>query len=119
MKTNVRMAAVIAGIVLTTGALAACSSSEPADTAASAIDAASSAAAAGEEAGSPDMVALCDQMVADGLSPDDATALAEENGYVARVGTIDGAPQAVTMDFRTDRFTFDVENGVVVACTYG
>jgi len=66
-----------------------------------------------------DMVTLCEQMVADGLSPEDATALAESNGFVARVGTIDGEPQAVTMDFREDRFTFEVADGVVVGCTYG
>lgn len=72
------------------------------------------------EAGSdPAMIALCDQMVAEGLSPEDATALAEQNGYIARVGTIDGEPQAVTMDYRLDRFTFEVADGVVVACQYG
>ena len=65
------------------------------------------------------MHALCDRMVADNLSPDDATALAEASGYVARVGVIDGVPQAVTMDFREDRFTFEVTEGVVTACTYG
>jgi len=67
----------------------------------------------------PAMIALCEEMVADGLSPEDATALAEQNGYVARVGTIDGEPQAVTMDYRLDRFTFEVADGVVVACQYG
>lgn len=72
------------------------------------------------EAGSdPAMIALCDQMFAEGLSPEDAAALAEQNGYVARVGTIDGEPQAVTMDYRLDRFTFEVADGVVVACQYG
>ena len=41
----------------------------------------------------PAMLALCDQMIADGLTSAEATALAEENGYTARVGTIDGEPQ--------------------------
>ena len=100
--------------------LAGCSSSDDAASApASAIEAASSAAAAAGAAGNADMEALCAQMVADGLSPEEATALAESNGYVARVGTIDGEPQAVTMDFREDRFTFEVQGGAVVACTYG
>lgn len=67
----------------------------------------------------PAMVALCDQMVADAMTVDDATALAEANGYTARVGSIDGEPQAVTMDYRLDRFTFDVVDGVVTACQYG
>ncbi len=67
----------------------------------------------------PEMQALCAQMVAEGLSPEAATALATENGYVARVGMLEGEPQAVTMDLREDRFTFEVTGGVVVACTYG
>ncbi len=69
--------------------------------------------------GTPDMRALCDQMIAEALSPEAATSLAEENGYTARVGSIDGVPQAVTMDFREDRFTLDVAAGVVTGCTYG
>ena len=86
----------------------------------SASDPARSEEATMVEAGSdPAMLALCDQMVADGLTVDEATALAEQNGYIARVGTIDGEPQAVTMDYRIDRFTFDVADGVVIACQYG
>lgn len=70
-------------------------------------------------AGTPEMQALCDQMVAAALSAEAATSLAEENGFTARVGSVDGVPQAVTMDFREDRFTFDVASGVVTGCTYG
>ena len=72
------------------------------------------------EAGSdPAMLALCDQMVADGLTVEEATALAEENGYIARVGTIDGEPQAATADARDDRMNLEVEGDVVVGCTVG
>lgn len=104
------MASMAVGAILLSG----CSSTDDAATApASAVEAASEAAV------NADMVTLCEQMVADGLSPEDATALAESNGFVARVGTIDGEPQAVTMDYREDRFTFEVADGVVVGCTYG
>lgn len=104
----------VLGAALAVSALSGCSSSDDAATApASAVEMASEAAV------NADMVTLCEQMVADGLSPEDATALAESNGFVARVGTIDGEPQAVTMDFREDRFTFEVADGVVVGCTYG
>jgi hypothetical protein len=101
--------------------LAGCSGSSNSG---SSDEAAASAPAATDppavEAGDdPAMIALCDQMVAEGLSPGDATTLAEQNGYVARVGTIDGEPQAVTMDYRLDRFTFEVAEGVVVDCQYG
>jgi hypothetical protein len=116
-------ASLVAAAALTT--LVACSS-DSAETATSAIAAASDAADAAEAAdaaaaggGTPEMQALCAQMVAEALSPDAATALATENGYVARVGTLEGEAQAVTMDLREDRFTFEVTGGVVVACTYG
>lgn len=127
MRTT-RLAATAAALAATAGLLAACSSADSAASMpASAIAAASSAAAAAESAdaagagvaGTPEMTALCDQMVAEGMSPEDATALAESNGYSARVGTVDGAPQALTMDFREDRFTFTVTGGAVVSCTYG
>jgi hypothetical protein len=126
MRTRTRTIAASLVAAAALSGLVACSS-DPADTATSAIAAASEAAGAAESAdaaaagagGTPEMQALCAQMVADGLTPDAATALATENGYVARVGTIDGEPQALTMDLREDRFTFEVTGGVVVACTYG
>lgn len=65
------------------------------------------------------MAALCDEMDAQGFSPEDATALAEKRGYVARVGSIDGEGQPLTKDFRPDRFTFAVSGGIVTACTFG
>ncbi len=110
------IASTVAAVGLAT--LTGCSSSTDSPSTAATSAAASAMASAGTP-GSAEMMALCDQMVADGLSTDDATALAESNGYVARVGTIDGQPQALTMDFREDRFTFEVEGDVVVACTYG
>ena len=124
MRTTKTIAAsLVAVAALTT--LVACSS-DTSETASSAVAAASEAADAAEGAdaaaaggGTPEMQALCAQMVAEGLSPDAATALATENGYVARVGTLEGEPQAVTMDLREDRFTFEVTGGVVVSCTYG
>lgn len=95
-------AALAAGSIV---ALAACSSGGDAAEAPDGADAA--------------MVALCDEMVAESMSPEQADALAAENGYVTRVGSVDGEPMAVTTDYRTDRFTLDVVGGVVTACTYG
>ena len=86
-------------------ALAACSSGDDAEEVPDGVDAA--------------MVALCEEMVGEGMSPEEADALAVENGYVSRVGSIDGEPMAVTTDYRTDRFTVDVVDGAVTACTYG
>lgn len=121
---RIRLAAATAVAIAAVGVLSACSSSsDDTNTSAPAASALPSTAASGDPAdvtaGTPEMAALCKQMVDEGLSPEDATALAEQNGFVARVGTIDGTPQALTMDLRDDRFTFDVEGGVVVGCTYG
>ena len=114
IRTTTRVIAAASGAVLALVALSACSSSS--DEASSAPSAAASgAAAAADDA----MVTLCDQMVAEKMDVATATALAEDNGYVARVGSIDGEAQAVTMDLREDRFTFEVESDVVVGCTYG
>ena len=66
-----------------------------------------------------DMTALCTQIVAQGLQLEAAQALAEASGYTTRVGTLDGAPQAVTSDLRDDRFTFEVKNNAVTGCTIG
>jgi len=117
IRTSVSQIALpVAAMALAAVTLSACSSDEVASETTGAIDAASSAAAV---AGSSEMEALCSQMVSAGMTPEEATGLAEDNGYVARIGTLEGEPQAVTMDFREDRFTFDVEGGVVVSCTYG
>lgn len=70
-------------------------------------------------AGSAQMLGMCAQMVDGRMTADQARAFAESNGYILRVGTIDGVPQAVTMDYRTERFTVSTVSGVVTGCTYG
>jgi hypothetical protein len=71
------------------------------------------------EGSDPKMGPLCDQIIADSVTPEDAAAMAEAQGFTSRVGTIDGEPQAVTMDYRLDRFTFTVDDGVVTDCVIG
>ena len=65
------------------------------------------------------IVALCDQIVTNSMSPADADALAVSSGYTSRIGSVDGEGQALTMDYRMDRMTFDVEGDVVTRCTVG
>jgi hypothetical protein len=77
------------------------------------------AGATGDGAGSAQMIAMCRAMVDGRMTSEQATAYAVANGYSARVGSIDGQPMAVTMDFRPDRFTLAVTAGAVTACTYG
>lgn len=77
------------------------------------------AGSTGDGAGSAQMVAMCRQMVDQRMTFDQASAFAESNGYTARVGSIDGEPQAVTADYRPDRFTVSTVSGAVTSCTYG
>ena len=70
-------------------------------------------------AGSAQMVGMCRQMVTGAMTPAQASAFAQSNGYITRVGTIDGQPQAVTADYRPDRFSLELTGGVVTGCTYG
>lgn len=77
------------------------------------------AGATANGAGSAQMVAMCGQMVSGKMTFDQANAFAASNGYSARVGSIDGVPQAVTADFRPDRFTLAITLNAVASCTYG
>jgi len=43
----------------------------------------------------------------------------ENAGYQWRVGSFDGIPQALTMDYNIDRLTFDVNDGYVTDATWG
>ena len=110
------LAAAAIAVTALTG-LTACSSS-------SGSDATPAAASEANLSGEPvttkdDMTALCEQIVAQALPLEAAVALAESSGYTTRVGSIDGEDQALTMDLREDRFTFDVKADVVTACTIG
>lgn len=84
----------------------------------------STAASEADLSGTPvsvqdDLTALCTQIVEQALPLDAAVALAEASGYTTRIGRLDGEDQAVTMDMREDRFTFEVEADIVVGCTIG
>ena len=54
-----------------------------------------------------------------GLTIEDATAKAEEEGVPSRVVKVDGEDLAVTMDFIADRLNFVVEDGTVTEVTTG
>ena len=71
---------------------------------------------AGAGAGSAQMVGMCRQMVDGRMTFEQASAFAESNGYSARIGSIDGESLPVTADYRPDRFTLALVNGLVVSC---
>lgn len=75
--------------------------------------------AVGDGAGSAQMLAMCRQMADRAMTVQQAQSFAASNGYSARVGSIDGVPQAVTADYRPDRFTLAMVGGAVSGCTYG
>jgi hypothetical protein len=106
------LAGVALAVMAVTG-LSACSSSSS-DAPASEINLSGSPVTANEE-----MTALCAQIIEQAMPLEAAVAVAEAGGYTTRVGTLDGEGQAVTTDLREDRFTFDVEAGIVTGCTIG
>ncbi len=70
-------------------------------------------------AGSAQMIGMCRQMVTGVMTADAARAFAESNGYLLRVGSVDGVPLALTMDYRPDRFTVAIVADAVTGCSYG
>lgn len=103
--------------------LAACSGGSSSTSSTSGSETASSrplaASPSDPNAPSPEILALCDQIVVDAMPQADAESLAASKGYTTRIGSVDGEPRAVTMDYRLDRMTFDIENGVVTNCLVG
>lgn len=105
-----RMIAVGIAALLAAGAVGACSSSEPTEVAPT------------EEVitdVTPEQETFRTDLIAAGLPQDEATALIEQNGYTWRLGTIDGEPQAVTMDYRLDRLTLTIDAGIVTDAMWG
>jgi hypothetical protein len=52
-----------------------------------------------------------------GMSVDQANNYADRLGVDFRTGTIDGEPQALTMDYRVGRITAEITDGIVVGYT--
>lgn len=110
-----KISAVTLGIAIAVGALSGCGGDqEPM----SSPDVSESEAAVNPDI-TPEQQAFVDDLLATALPQDEATAAIEEAGYTWRLGTIDGEPQAVTMDYRIDRLTLTVDQGLVTDATWG
>ena len=111
--TAPRVTALAASALIGCALLTGCSSSDDASAECSIV----------EEGLDPDITQeqidfACD-LTADPLPQDEATAKIEEAGYDWRIGVIDGEPQAVTMDYRIDRLTLTVDDGLVTDGMWG
>lgn len=122
MRSNSVLAATLAGLLSVT-LLAGCG-----DAGEQSSGSTSSATGTEEQPGvdqpmnpdiTPEQVAFVDELLATPLPQDDATGRIEAAGYTWRLGTIDGEPQAVTMDYRTDRLTLTTQDGLVIDATWG
>ena len=68
---------------------------------------------------SVEQVEFQQELVASGMTLEDAGALIQASGYTWRVGSIDGEAQVVTMDYQTDRLTLSTQDGIVVDAFWG
>lgn len=118
-----RIATVLAAIGLGAAVLAGCSSDTDDSTPSNTPTPSEDSSQGGEEETdmniTPEQVAFLDELIAEPMPQDEATAAIEQAGYVWRLGTIDGEPQAVTMDYRTDRLTLTVDDGLVTDGSWG
>lgn len=64
-------------------------------------------------------MAFVDELLADPLSLDEATAAIEAAGYSWRIGEIDGEGRPLTTDYVTDRLTLFVQDGTVIRAVWG
>lgn len=111
-----------ATVLLSATVLVGCAESED-STPTSSPTAESTEVETGEPEVNPDITAeqtaFVDEILATPLPQDEVTARIEDAGYTWRLGTIDGEPQAVTMDYRTDRLTLTTQDGLVIDATWG
>ena len=67
----------------------------------------------------PKVQALCDTLVADGATTDQARSAAEDRGYVFRIVKEDDESFAATMDLNPGRLNVEIEGGIITVCNPG
>lgn len=67
----------------------------------------------------PKVQILCDTLVADGATTEQARAAAENQGYVFRVIKEDGESFPATMDSNPGRLNVEIEGGIITVCSPG
>jgi len=66
-----------------------------------------------------DQMIFVDELLADPLTLDEATAMIEAAGYIWRIGEIDGEGRPLTTDYVVDRLTLFVQDDTVVRAVWG
>ena len=66
-----------------------------------------------------EQLTFAEELIDAQLSEEAAAALIEDAGYTWRVGSVDGDNRPLTMDYRTDRLTLTIDNGIVTDATWG
>ncbi len=61
---------------------------------------------------------LLEFLVSEGTTQEEAVRIIEDLGYEWRMASIDGVPQPTTRDYREDRVTMDIDDGVVVGARW-
>ena len=61
---------------------------------------------------------LLESLVSEGKTQEEAVRIIEDLGYEWRVASIDGVPQPTTRDYREDRVTMDIDDGIVVGARW-
>ena len=124
IRTGICAAGLITTVALGVSGCGTSMSGSPAQGTATGSDASDSATSAPSiDAAEPtiteDQMAFVDELLADPLSLEEATAAIEAAGYTWRIGEIDGEGQSLTTDYVTDRLTLFVQEGTVVRAVWG
>lgn len=61
---------------------------------------------------------LLEFLVSEGTSQEEAVRIISDLGYEWRVASIDGVPQPTTRDYREDRVTMDIDDGIVIGARW-
>jgi len=125
LRTSQARASIAAACLLSAATLVvsgcAGESSETSTPSATASDLPSSLAPIGtaEPMITDDQMVFVDELLADPLTLDEATAMIEAAGYTWRIGEIDGEGRPLTTDYVVDRLTLIVQDGTVVRAVWG
>lgn len=108
-----------AGAVVVSGCGSDTAGTDPSSGAGTALAASVPPSSAAEPTVTEDQMVFVDELLADPLTLDEATAIIEAAGYTWRIGEIDGEGRPLTTDYVVDRLTLIVQDDIVVRAVWG